>query len=194
MSEIEEMLNGILSDPKELEKLTGLAKTLSASLGGNPGERSDAPEAAAMRLAARLLQETQESDKSALLNAMKPYLRQERRELIDRAARIARMAGIARLAMSEFPGRRDCINKYLKETGGSPAEYSARPPRSGGGLGGLPDLAGIRSALERRLPFGLDLGDVTVLLILLLLYLDSGDEEFLLLLVILGYQMIRSGR
>ena len=30
--------------------------------------------------------------------------------------------------------------------------------------------------------------------IFLLLYLDSGDEEFLLLLVILGYQMIRSGR
>lgn len=68
-----------------------------------------------------------------------------------------------------------------------------RPPQNGG-LNGPFDLRGIRAALEKRLPFGLDLGDVTVLLILLLLYIDSGDEEFLLLLAILGWQMIRPGR
>ena len=111
MSELEDKLSSLLSDPAEMEKLMGMAKTISASLGGEsggPAERGE-PEDAAARLVSRLMHASPASDKAALLNAMKPYLREDRRQLIDKAARLARMAGIAKLAMSEMSGGDDLV-------------------------------------------------------------------------------------
>ncbi len=85
-------------------------------------------------------------------------------------------------------------NRYLDQREFRSSRENGRPPRYGGGRFGRDGVSAIRASLEKRLPFGLDLGDVLVLLILLLLYLDSGDEEFLIILAVLGYQMIRNGR
>ena len=45
--------------------------------------------------------------KAALVNSMKPYVRPERREALDRAVKIARMARLARLAVTELGGEAD---------------------------------------------------------------------------------------
>ena len=43
-------------------------------------------------------------EKADVLRALRPYLRTERQEAIDRAVELARLAKIARLALSEFSG------------------------------------------------------------------------------------------
>ena len=47
------------------------------------------------------------NDRTALLNAMKPYLSSSRRDKMDKAMRIARLAEIAELAAGEFGGSED---------------------------------------------------------------------------------------
>lgn len=42
------------------------------------------------------------------------------------------------------------------------------------------------------LPFGFEVGDLMLLLLLLYLYVESGDEEFLIILVVLGYTLYKS--
>jgi hypothetical protein len=139
MSELEDKLNNILSNPAEMEKIMSIARSLSGSLGSQPaaggagntaGQSSNGPagEPAAaasapldlssltsvlkdvdpkiFRLVTRLAGEyaSGKNDKTALLNAMKPYLKEDRRDKIDRAAEIAKLAKLARVAFSEFSG------------------------------------------------------------------------------------------
>jgi hypothetical protein len=59
--------------------------------------------------------------------------------------------------------------------GASPRAERARQSPFGG-FGGLGGLGGF------SLPFGLELSDITLLLIFLFLFLESGEEEFLILL------------
>lgn len=120
MAEFEEMLNSILSSPKEMEKIMGLARELSGS--GEPPEResehkAEPPDrgipglgdispkmmASLGRLMGRL-GGAKDDDKAALMRSMKPYLRPERQEALDRAVKIARIARVAREAMDELGG------------------------------------------------------------------------------------------
>ena len=123
MSELEDKLNQILSSPEDMEKIMGMARSLS----GSGGIREpDAPKSCdekppdlgalssllgnidpkLIQLFSRVMREysSQENDKSALLSAIKPYLKEERREKIDKAAEVAKMARLARAALSEFSG------------------------------------------------------------------------------------------
>lgn len=68
---------------------------------------------------------------------------------------------------------------------------SKRPPQFGGGLLGKFDGGSLRSSIDRMLPFGLDCGDLLLLLVLFFLYAETGDEEFLILLIFIGYHMIK---
>jgi len=134
MSELEDKLNKILSSPAEMEKIMTIARSLSGSLGAqSPGESpaaGSAPAGAApasggqgldlgsiasglkdidpkiFRLATRLINEymSEKNDKVALLNAIKPYLKEDRRQKIDRAAEIAKLARLAKVALHEFSG------------------------------------------------------------------------------------------
>jgi hypothetical protein len=140
MSELEEKLNSILSNPSEMEKVMNIARSLSGSLGtsvssggggaaSQPAQAADAAQGPAaqasapldlssissvlngmdpkiFRLVTRLAGEytSGKNDKAALLNAMKPYLKEDRRAKIDRAAEIAKLAKLARAAFSEFTG------------------------------------------------------------------------------------------
>ena len=122
MGELDEKLNSILSSPAEMEKLMGMAKTLSESLGINKSDegsqkktdaedekKSSAPglDPKIMKLAGRIMAEysSGKNDKTALLEAMKPYLRQERRQAVDRAGEIARLTHAARIALDELGGQ-----------------------------------------------------------------------------------------
>ncbi len=57
-----------------------------------------------------------------------------------------------------------------------------RPPSTGGGLSGQKGFA---------LPFGMDAGDLLLLLVLLLVWLDSRDEEFLIILAVMAFSILR---
>ena len=82
MSDFEDKLNKLLNDPKEMERFAGFAKSLMSG-----GGRSSKDE--------------------KLLEAMKPYLSERRRSKMDRAMKIARLAGLAELAAGEFGGSDD---------------------------------------------------------------------------------------
>lgn len=125
MSELEDKLNKILSSPEDMEKIMGMARSLSGSLGGKaPAEgqgeaaKTSAPDLSSItsalqgvdpkifRLMNRLLSEytSGKNDKSALLTAIKPYLKEDRHDKIDKAAEIAKIAHLAKVAISEFSG------------------------------------------------------------------------------------------
>lgn len=128
MGELEDRINSVLSDPGQMEKITRLAQSL---MGGEPqqGSGDAAPENTAKSapgqgsggLAAQLgidpemlgkIKKLMDSggrkkEEKALLEAMLPYLSEERRSRMDRAMKIAKIAGIARLALGDTGGDRD---------------------------------------------------------------------------------------
>ena len=123
MGDFEEMLGSILSSPKDMEKIMGLARELSG--GGSEAapepERKPEPEGASaipglgdvspklLTAIGRILGGLNASGdgKAALIASMKPYVRPERRETLDRALKIAKIARAARLVMGELGGDLD---------------------------------------------------------------------------------------
>lgn len=116
MSELEDMINSVLSDPAQMEKISGLAKSL---MGGGQAEQSpdslplsnndsDFDPSLLSRISSLMSAGNQPSnDKRALLEAMKPYLSEKRRQKMDKALRIARLARIAGIAMGEMGEKGD---------------------------------------------------------------------------------------
>ncbi len=104
MSELEDRLNSILSDPGQMEKIAGLARSLMGAEGGAP-EREPA-EASMLRRLSGLMAGSSgtPSREQALLRAMQPWLSEKRRAKLDRALQLARMAQLAKLAMGELGG------------------------------------------------------------------------------------------
>lgn len=113
MSELEDRLNSILSDPEQMARISSLAQSLmgggaeesaptgdlsglAEALGGKDGEN------ALLGKLGSLLGQSGDADKRALLEAMKPYLSEKRRGKLDRAMKLTRMARLARLAMGEL--------------------------------------------------------------------------------------------
>jgi citrate lyase alpha subunit len=124
MSEFEDKLNKILSSPADMEKILNVAKSLTGSHGsqaqaeGSSEGAAAAPDLSAItsslkdidpkifKLVTRLVGEytSGKNDKAALLNAIKPYLKEDRRAKVDKAAEIAKIAMLAKVAFSEFTG------------------------------------------------------------------------------------------
>ena len=122
MSEFEDKLNSILSSPEEMEKIMGIARSLSGSLGGNSGSSTDSGSAAPpaadlfseldpkmLKLLSHLVREykSPENDKTALITAIKPYLKPERQAALDKASGIVKLAHLARIALGELSGGDD---------------------------------------------------------------------------------------
>jgi hypothetical protein len=124
MGEFEDKLSKILSSPEDMEKIAGLARSLSGGSDAHEaaaqpeaptgGARDDNPlsgllgglDPMTLNIAMRLMREYSSggSDKTALIDALRPYLREDKRAKIDRAAEIAKLARIARVAFAEFSG------------------------------------------------------------------------------------------
>lgn len=123
MSELEEKLNSILSDPEAMAQVMSLAQSLSAQTGGAaPSEApSDVPVPPATdggndvsallsravssldpELLRRLLpvlsqlNREESSQSAALLYALRPFLREDRRGKVERAVQLARLIHLAR--------------------------------------------------------------------------------------------------
>lgn len=116
MGGFEDALNSILSSPKDMEKILGLARELSGSDG--PAEKEEPPKESPqipglgdldprlLGVFGKIMGELRHTDdgKAQLMASLKPYVRPERREVLDKAVKIARFARVARVAMQELGG------------------------------------------------------------------------------------------
>lgn len=125
MAEFEEKLNAILNDPQAMGQILSAAKALSGQEEdvqtadgdlSSPAEPAGDPLSALGQLDPRLLQvgmrllsEYTGSDdrKTALLEALKPFLRPERRAKVDQAVKIAKLSRVIRTAFQLFQERRE---------------------------------------------------------------------------------------
>ena len=118
MAQWEEQLNQILGDPQAMEQIMALAQSLSGGEASTPptepdtgAEGAPSPLSALSGLDPRLLQlgmgllseySAPDDRRTALLEALKPFLKPERREKLDQAARIARLTRVVRAALRMF--------------------------------------------------------------------------------------------
>jgi hypothetical protein len=113
VSDLEDKINAVLGDPKQMQEITKLAKSL---MGG--GEKEEAAEKvptpmedmgidpAMLKNLGRIMGESQsrKPEQQALLEAMRPYLSEKRRSKMDRAMKMAKFARIAKIAMENMGG------------------------------------------------------------------------------------------
>jgi len=104
VSELEDMIGKILSDPAQMERISGLASQL---MGGGEEKKSEAAELPGLDPAmlygiGRLIGMDSGGGKAELVAALGPYLKPERRSKLEKAARISRLAHIAGLALEEY--------------------------------------------------------------------------------------------
>lgn len=115
MSDFEDRLNSILNDPAQMEKITSMAKSLMGG-GETPQERpktepknepglfENFDPAMLGRLTKMMGGMSRGDEKQALLEAMKPYLSQGRREKLERAMKLAKMIHMAEIAFGVMGG------------------------------------------------------------------------------------------
>ena len=116
MDDLERALRAVLDDPAQMQELRELAGEMGFSApqpqsvsatAPNPPESEPKPVQAVFQQqplpepAAAMLRQAGKMDKKqeALLLALKPFLRRERQEKIDRALQAARLASLASLAL-----------------------------------------------------------------------------------------------
>ena len=103
MSEFEDKLHAILSDPAELERIAALASELMG--GGDAAETGDAPPAPEgellRRLSGLLGGASGQGELGALADALSPYLQPERSLRLRRALRLAGMLRVAGTVLGE---------------------------------------------------------------------------------------------
>ena len=115
MGDFEDKLNSLLNDPKQMEQITAMAKSLMGG-GEMPSERPKTEKhkdagvfenfdpAALGRLSAVMGGVGRRDEKRALLEAMKPYLSPQRREKLEKAMKLAKMIGMAEIAFETLGG------------------------------------------------------------------------------------------
>ena len=108
MSELEEQINRILSDPGQMEKLTGLASLLMGGEGESAAPApAPAPDPGLLQKLGGALAGGEAGRETALLEAMRPWLSEKRQHKMDRAMKLAKMARIARIALGQMGGGDD---------------------------------------------------------------------------------------
>ena len=124
MGEFEEKLNSILGDQQAMGQIMALAQSLGKQSSSDQEEKDTAPEPAEdappdlsqlmgnldpkmVQLGMRLMREYQQDDgqNTALLQALRPYLREERRGRLDKAVQIAKMSRLLLVALGSLGGK-----------------------------------------------------------------------------------------
>jgi len=124
VGELEDRINSVLNDPDQLSEITRLARSLMG--GGQQDSQTEGavpPSSAAQPAMSGLFDQlgldadtvsrisgifsaTSGNSKShALLEAMKPYLSDKRKNKMDKAMKLARLAKLAGFAMGEMGGK-----------------------------------------------------------------------------------------
>ena len=119
MGELDEKLNAILGNPEAMGQIMALANSLGvggSETGPQQGREESQPcsnveappdlfsalgeiDPRMIQMGMRVLQEYQSGDdkKTALLNALRPFVREERWEKLDRAIQIAKLSRVIRV-------------------------------------------------------------------------------------------------
>ncbi len=103
MSELEEKLGNILSDPNMMQQIMGMAQMLSPKPQENQPQKPQNQEDSQQMFDPRMLQAISsiagqggiDGNQQSLLKALQPYLSRERIGKLERAMSAARMAGAA---------------------------------------------------------------------------------------------------
>ncbi len=115
MSELDEKLNALLSDPGKMAQVMQLAQQLSGGMGTAPPPPQpptaapslpDGLDMASMMRFLPLLQELNRPNQQTeqLLNSLRPFLKTEKQENIPKAIRLARLIHIGKKALTEMGG------------------------------------------------------------------------------------------
>ena len=116
MAELEDKLNALLSDPAQMAQIMQLAQQLSGSMGAAPPPPPQQTplavgglDMASMARFLPLLQELNSSNSQVtqLLYALRPFLKPEKQEKIQRAAKLARLIHVGKRALTEMGGLGD---------------------------------------------------------------------------------------
>ena len=102
MDELQQRIESVLNDPQQMKELLALARSLGAELETESpqepmkglGTLMSQPLGALLQSAGKL-----EQKQEALLNALRPFLKPNRREKLDRAIRAARLSQLAGRAL-----------------------------------------------------------------------------------------------
>lgn len=119
MGDWDDKLNAILSSPETMEQIAALASSLSGNSAEQPPSEAPAPPPAEGLSALLggidpeligklmpLLREYQSGggEQAALLNALRPFVREESQQKLDKALRITRLSKVIRASMSLLGG------------------------------------------------------------------------------------------
>ena len=114
MSELEEKLGAILSNPQMMQQIAAMAQAFSGP--AKPQEQKPSPppslpDIGALQSLPGLMQGNKvEPEQAELLRALTPYLSQTRIQKLERAMQAAKMAGLASALLKtgnfKFPGGR----------------------------------------------------------------------------------------
>ena len=99
MSEFEDKLNTLLSDPDSMAQIMKLAQSIGEKSEDSQTVPDQGPDLGKLISLANQLGGSCDSKYSALLYALKPYLREERQAKLDRAIRISKLSRMAKTAM-----------------------------------------------------------------------------------------------
>ena len=98
MGELEDRLEAVLNDPRQMERIARMASTLMGGMGLGAGTE-DGPGTGGGGEGGR-----GNENKRQLLSALSPFLSAGRQQRLERALRVAAAARLARAAMSEWGG------------------------------------------------------------------------------------------
>lgn len=104
MSEMEDRINNILSDPQQMEKIMNMA---SAFMGGETPTQPDSPDMGMLSQLTQLMRSGSGGDKTALLQGLAPFLRPDRQKKLQKALRLAQAMRIAGIALESYGGDKD---------------------------------------------------------------------------------------
>ena len=115
MSELDEKLNALLSDPGSMAQIMQLAQQLSGSVGGDTPAQQPQPipvpplgglDPQAIVKYLPLLQELTRdtSQTTQLLYALRPFLKDDKQDKVARAAKLARLITIGKRFLTEGGG------------------------------------------------------------------------------------------
>lgn len=116
MSELDEKLNSILSNPQMMQQIMSLAQSLNSSGGAQPEAPAQPVQQQGLnpsmlnRVSSLMQRGTIDKDQQSLLKALTPYLSRNKLLKLERAMHAAKMAGVASDLMGArggkpFPGR-----------------------------------------------------------------------------------------
>lgn len=108
-ADLNSMIQSVLSDPAQMAKLTEMAQGF---MGSAPAEQKPKAPAAFSGGEANLLNALSKalggsagsSRSTALLMAMRPYMKPEKQEKLDRALKLTQMVSIAQMVMQQIGG------------------------------------------------------------------------------------------